>query len=45
VMGGDANAVQIVTAAGIDSWPVMPKAQVADKLIEKVAHALTSRPD
>ncbi|NWK95096.1 bifunctional phosphopantothenoylcysteine decarboxylase/phosphopantothenate--cysteine ligase CoaBC [Sphingobium lactosutens] len=45
VMGGDANAVQIVTAAGIESWPVMPKGQVADKLIEKVAHALSARPD
>jgi phosphopantothenoylcysteine decarboxylase/phosphopantothenate--cysteine ligase len=43
VMGGDANAVQIVTAAGIDSWPVLPKDQVATKLIEKVAHALASR--
>lgn len=41
VMGGDANAVQIVTASGIDSWPVMPKDQVAQKLIEKVADALS----
>lgn len=45
VMGGDSNAVQIVTAAGIDIWPAMPKAQVADKLIEKVIHALSARPD
>ena len=41
VMGGDANAVQIVTASGIDAWPVMPKDQVAQKLIEKVADALS----
>jgi phosphopantothenoylcysteine decarboxylase/phosphopantothenate--cysteine ligase len=40
VMGGDSNAVQIVTAAGIDSWPALPKDQVATRLIEKVAHAL-----
>jgi phosphopantothenoylcysteine decarboxylase/phosphopantothenate--cysteine ligase len=40
VMGGDSNAVQIVTAAGIDIWPSLPKEQVATRLIEKVAHAL-----
>ncbi|MBB3982047.1 phosphopantothenoylcysteine decarboxylase/phosphopantothenate--cysteine ligase [Sphingobium fontiphilum] len=43
VMGGDANAVHIVTADGIDTWPSMAKADVADRLIEKVAHALASR--
>jgi len=42
VMGGDANAVQIVTAAGIESWPSLPKQAVADKLITKVAHALSA---
>lgn len=40
VMGGDSNAVQIVTAAGIEPWPALPKDQVATRLIEKVAHAL-----
>lgn len=45
VMGGDANAVQIVTAAGIESWPTLPKSAVADKLIEKVAHALAALAD
>ncbi|BBF69084.1 bifunctional phosphopantothenoylcysteine decarboxylase/phosphopantothenate synthase [Sphingomonas bisphenolicum] len=45
VMGGDANAVQIVTAAGIESWPSLPKGEVADKLIEKVAHALSALVD
>ncbi|MEK7343979.1 MAG: bifunctional phosphopantothenoylcysteine decarboxylase/phosphopantothenate synthase [Pseudomonadota bacterium] len=43
VMGGDSNAVQIVTAAGIDIWPPLPKDQVATRLIEKVAHALADR--
>ncbi|MFB0873825.1 MULTISPECIES: bifunctional phosphopantothenoylcysteine decarboxylase/phosphopantothenate--cysteine ligase CoaBC [unclassified Sphingobium] len=43
VMGGDSNAVQIVTAAGIDVWPPLPKNQVATRLIEKVAHALAHR--
>jgi phosphopantothenoylcysteine decarboxylase/phosphopantothenate--cysteine ligase len=45
VMGGDANSVQIVTIAGIETWPTLPKGEVADKLIEKVANALSSRPD
>ncbi|MGE4322219.1 MAG: bifunctional phosphopantothenoylcysteine decarboxylase/phosphopantothenate--cysteine ligase CoaBC [Sphingobium sp.] len=45
VMGGDANAVQIVTATGIDIWENLPKTAVADKLIEKVAYALSARPD
>ncbi|MET0362404.1 MAG: bifunctional phosphopantothenoylcysteine decarboxylase/phosphopantothenate--cysteine ligase CoaBC [Sphingobium sp.] len=41
VMGGDANAVHIVTAAGIESWDNMPKDAVAARLIEKVADALS----
>lgn len=45
VMGGDSNAVQIVTMSGIETWPVMPKGQVAEQLIAKVAHALSARPD
>ncbi len=45
VMGGDDNAVQIVSAQGIESWPRLPKQVVADKLIEKVAHALTLSAD
>ncbi len=40
-MGGDDNAIQIVTAQGIESWPSLPKGEVAQKLIEKVAHALS----
>ncbi|MDI1294534.1 MAG: bifunctional phosphopantothenoylcysteine decarboxylase/phosphopantothenate synthase [bacterium] len=41
VMGGNANAVQIVTVAGIEQWNVMPKADVATKLIAKVADVLS----
>ncbi len=40
VMGGDDNAVQIVNAAGIESWPPMPKADVAKRLVERIADAL-----
>jgi phosphopantothenoylcysteine decarboxylase/phosphopantothenate--cysteine ligase len=42
VMGGDANSVHIVTASGIESWDRLPKDAVADRLIEKVAHALNT---
>lgn len=44
-MGGDNNAIQIVTAQGIESWPSLPKGEVAQKLIEKVAHALSPDAD
>lgn len=37
VMGGDSNAVQIVTAAGVDQWPVMAKDEVALRLVERIA--------
>ncbi len=42
VMGGDANRVHIVTAAGIESWDDAPKADVARRLIAKVADALAA---
>jgi phosphopantothenoylcysteine decarboxylase/phosphopantothenate--cysteine ligase len=42
VMGGDANTVHIVTAAGIESWEQLPKDAVAQRLIEKVANALSA---
>jgi phosphopantothenoylcysteine decarboxylase/phosphopantothenate--cysteine ligase len=40
VMGGAANAVHIVTADGVESLPEMPKDQVAEALIERIADAL-----
>ncbi len=41
VMGGDTNSVHIVSASGIESWDDMPKNDVAARLIEKVADALS----
>jgi phosphopantothenoylcysteine decarboxylase / phosphopantothenate---cysteine ligase len=35
-MGGDANQVQLVTAAGIEDWDRMPKDRVASRLIERI---------
>ena len=40
VMGGDVNAVHIVKADGVTSWPEMPKDKVARKLMETIADAL-----
>ncbi|KFG90486.1 Phosphopantothenate synthase [Sphingobium herbicidovorans NBRC 16415] len=45
VMGGDNNSVHIVTANGVESWEHLPKAGVAHRIIEKVAHALSPASD
>jgi phosphopantothenoylcysteine decarboxylase/phosphopantothenate--cysteine ligase len=36
-MGGDANAVAIVSADGIERWESLPKAEVARRLAERIA--------
>ena len=41
VMGGDANTVRIVTHHGIEDWPTLNKTEVARKLVERIAAALT----
>lgn len=40
VMGGDDNAVSIVTAGGVERWDRTPKTEVARKLAERMAQAL-----
>ncbi len=40
VMGGEANAVHIVTADGVESWDRMAKGDVAERLAERVMAAL-----
>ena len=40
VMGGDNNAVHVVTKDGVESWAESPKDVIARKLMEKVAHAV-----
>jgi phosphopantothenoylcysteine decarboxylase/phosphopantothenate--cysteine ligase len=39
-MGGDANTVHVIDAAGIEHWPPMPKTAVAARLADRLAHAL-----
>jgi len=43
VMGGDDNTVSVVSAAGVEAWPKMTKADVAAKLVERIADALPRR--
>jgi phosphopantothenoylcysteine decarboxylase/phosphopantothenate--cysteine ligase len=40
VMGGEANAVHLVTAQGVDSWERASKADVASRLADRIADAL-----
>lgn len=40
VMGGEANAVHIISEAGVESLPEMPKDDVAAALVERIADAL-----
>lgn len=40
-MGGEINRVHIVTADGVESWARMAKADVADRLAERIVGALS----
>ncbi|MFN3515547.1 MAG: bifunctional phosphopantothenoylcysteine decarboxylase/phosphopantothenate--cysteine ligase CoaBC [Novosphingobium sp.] len=42
VMGGDANAVHIVTKQGVESLPEMAKGDVAMAIVERIADALSA---
>lgn len=37
VMGGDANTVHLVTADSVETWPTLPKSEVATRLIAHLA--------
>ena len=39
-MGGDDNAVSIVSAAGVERWARAPKAEVARRLADRIAEEL-----
>ena len=41
VMGGDANRVHVITAQGVDDWPAMAKHEVAERLVARIADALS----
>ncbi|KQZ97860.1 bifunctional phosphopantothenoylcysteine decarboxylase/phosphopantothenate synthase [Mesorhizobium sp. Root157] len=42
VMGGDRNSVRIVSRTGVDAWPEMTKAEVAERLAAVIAEKLES---
>jgi phosphopantothenoylcysteine decarboxylase/phosphopantothenate--cysteine ligase len=41
VMGGEANTVHIVSADGVESWDKLPKGDVATRLADRIAAALS----
>jgi phosphopantothenoylcysteine decarboxylase / phosphopantothenate---cysteine ligase len=43
VMGGDRNAVHIVSREGVESWPEMSKDDVAEKIMARVADVFSGR--
>ncbi len=45
VMGGDRNAVHLITANGVESWPEMNKNAVAETLVARAAEYLVLNTD
>jgi phosphopantothenoylcysteine decarboxylase/phosphopantothenate--cysteine ligase len=43
VMGGDENAVHLITAEGVEDWPRLPKSDVAERLVARIGETLHSR--
>ena len=42
IMGGEENAVTLITDAGVETWPREPKFQVATRLAQRMAETLKS---
>jgi phosphopantothenoylcysteine decarboxylase/phosphopantothenate--cysteine ligase len=40
IMGGDRNTVHLITAKGVESWPELDKAQVAQRLVARASEWL-----
>ncbi len=40
IMAGEANQVHLVTAAGAEDWPMLPKTEVAARLAARIADAV-----
>ena len=40
VMGGDSNTIHLITRDGVDDWPKLTKAEVARRLMDRVATTL-----
>ena len=42
IMGGEENAIRLVTESGIEDWPRLAKSEVATRLIERIAQKFDS---
>jgi phosphopantothenoylcysteine decarboxylase/phosphopantothenate--cysteine ligase len=40
IMGGADNRIHLVTASGVENWPLMPKDEVAKRLIARAAESI-----
>jgi phosphopantothenoylcysteine decarboxylase/phosphopantothenate--cysteine ligase len=40
IMGGESNRIHLVTADGVETWPMQPKHEVARMLVDRIAAAL-----
>src|SRR5207248_3495423 len=43
IMGGESNRIHLVTADGVETWPMQPKDEVARMLVSRIATALARR--
>ncbi len=44
IMAGESNQVRLVTAAGAEDWPMLPKTEVAARLAARIAETLSGYP-
>jgi phosphopantothenoylcysteine decarboxylase/phosphopantothenate--cysteine ligase len=42
-MGGDANTVHLVSTDGVETWPTLPKSEVATRLVAHFADLLAHK--
>ena len=40
IMGGEENAVRLVTTSGVEDWPRLAKSEVAKRLIDRIAKSI-----
>jgi phosphopantothenoylcysteine decarboxylase/phosphopantothenate--cysteine ligase len=43
IMGGDKNRVHLITAGSVEDWPLLDKAEVARRLVSRIAEAMGQR--
>ena len=44
IMGGDENAIHLITVAGVEDWPRLHKDEVARRLVARIAEELREHP-